>query len=171
MTESTDVPSGRKPLIAGNWKMNMNHSQGRGLLLDVAQALADTQHDYSRSEIAVFPPFTTLGAVRNVVQSDDLKVAYGGQDLSPFDSGAYTGDISGQFLAELGCTYVLVGHSERRTFHHESDDTLQSKVKAAYRHLLTPVLCVGEGLEVRQAGRHVEHTFGAVGGCCHGPHP
>lgn len=84
---------------------------------------------------------------------------YGGQDLSPFDSGAYTGDVSGQFLATLGCTYVLVGHSERRTLHKEADDVLNAKVKAAYRHGIVPVLCVGEGLEIRRAGTHVEHTL------------
>jgi triosephosphate isomerase (TIM) len=159
MTDSIDVRSGRTPLIAGNWKMNMNHSQGRRLVSDLVRALADMKHDYTRSEVAVFPPFTTLGAIQDLVQSDDLKVVYGGQDLSPSDSGAYTGDISGQFLAELQCTYVLVGHSERRTIHHESDDAVKSKVEAAYRNVLTPVLCVGEGLEVRQSGRHVEHTL------------
>jgi triosephosphate isomerase (TIM) len=159
MTEPIDVPSHRTPLIAGNWKMNMDRHQGRKLLSDLALALADMKHDYSRSEVAVFPPFTTLGVVQDLVQGDDLKVVYGGQDVSPFDSGAYTGDVSGQFLAELQCTYVLVGHSERRTIHRESDDAVKSKVEAAYRNLLTPVLCVGEGLEVRQAGRHVEHTL------------
>jgi triosephosphate isomerase len=107
----------------------------------------------------VFPPFTDLRGVQTLVQGDDLKVGYGAQDLSPFDSGAYTGDISGAFLAKLGCTYVLVGHSERRTLHAETEQELNAKTKAAYRHGLVPVLCVGEGLEVRQAGRHVEHTL------------
>jgi triosephosphate isomerase len=110
-------------------------------------------------EAAVFPPFTDLRGVQTLVQGDELDIVYGGQDLSQFDSGAYTGDISGQFLAKLGCSYVLVGHSERRTIHNESDEVLNAKVKAGFKHGLVPVLCVGEGLEIRQAGTHVEHTL------------
>ena len=159
MTTSTNGTFDRTPLIAGNWKMNMDHVQGITLLQKLAWTLSDAKHDYSRVEVAVFPPFTDLRGVQTLVQGDELKVVYGGQDLSPFDSGAYTGDTSGQFLAKLGCRYVLVGHSERRTIHNESDELLNAKVKAAFRHALTPILCVGEGLEVRQAGTHVEHTL------------
>jgi triosephosphate isomerase (TIM) len=159
VTTSTNGTFDRKPLIAGNWKMNMDHVQGITLLQKLAWTLSDAKHDYSRVEVAVFPPFTDLRGVQTLVQGDELDVAYGGQDLSQFDSGAYTGDISGQFLNKLGCTYVLVGHSERRTIHNESDDVLNAKVKAAYRHGVTPMLCVGEGLEIRQAGTHVQHTL------------
>jgi len=139
--------------------MNMDHVQGITLLQKLAWTLSDAKHDYSRVEVAVFPPFTDLRGVQTLVQGDELDIAYGGQDLSQFDSGAYTGDISGQFLNKLGCKYVLVGHSERRTIHNESDEVLNAKVKAAYRHGVTPVLCVGEGLEIRQAGTHVRHTL------------
>ena len=159
MTTSTNGKFDRTPLIAGNWKMNMDHVQGITLLQKLAWTLSDAKHDYSRVEVAVFPPFTDLRGVQTLVQGDELDVVYGGQDLSQFDSGAYTGDISGQFLNKLGCKYVLVGHSERRTIHNESDDVLNAKVKAAYRHGVTPVLCVGEGLEIRQAGTHVQHTL------------
>jgi triosephosphate isomerase len=159
VTTSTNGTFDRKPLIAGNWKMNMDHVQGITLLQKLAWTLSDAKHDYSRVEVAVFPPFTDLRGFQTLVQGDELEVAYGGQDLSQFDSGAYTGDISGQFLNKLGCKYVLVGHSERRTIHNESDDVLNAKVKAAYRHGVTPVLCVGEGLEIRQAGTHVQHTL------------
>ncbi|MFJ5696930.1 triose-phosphate isomerase [Arthrobacter sp. NPDC093139] len=159
MTTSTNGSFDRTPLIAGNWKMNMDHVQGITLLQKLAWTLSDAKHDYSRVEVAVFPPFTDLRGVQTLVQGDELDVAYGAQDLSQFDSGAYTGDISGQFLNKLGCKYVLVGHSERRTIHNESDDVLNAKVKAAYRHGVTPVLCVGEGLEIRQAGTHVQHTL------------
>ncbi|MFJ5696219.1 triose-phosphate isomerase [Arthrobacter sp. NPDC093125] len=159
MTTSTNGTFDRTPLIAGNWKMNMDHVQGITLLQKLAWTLSDANHDYSRVEVAVFPPFTDLRGVQTLVQGDDLDVAYGAQDLSQFDSGAYTGDISGQFLSKLGCKYVLVGHSERRTIHNESDDVLNAKVKAAFRHGVTPVLCVGEGLEIRQAGTHVQHTL------------
>lgn len=162
MTSSTNGVYDRRPLIAGNWKMNLDHVQGITVLQKLAWTLDDAKHDYSRVEVAVFPPFTDLRGVQTLVKGDDLDVVYGGQDLSPFDSGAYTGDISGQFLEKLGCTYVLVGHSERRTIHGESDELLRTKVQAAYRHNLTPVLCVGEGLEVRQAGNHVEHTLGQL---------
>jgi triosephosphate isomerase len=159
VTTSTNGAFDRKPLIAGNWKMNMDHVQGITLLQKLAWTLSDAKHDYNRVEVAVFPPFTDLRGVQTLVQGDELQIAYGGQDLSQFDSGAYTGDISGQFLNKLGCRYVLVGHSERRTVHNESDEVLNAKVKAAYKHGVTPVLCVGEGLEVRQAGTHVEHTL------------
>jgi triosephosphate isomerase len=159
VTTSTNGTFDRKPFIAGNWKMNMDHVQGITLLQKLAWTLSDAKHDYSRVEVAVFPPFTDLRGVQTLVQGDELDIAYGGQDLSQFDSGAYTGDISGQFLNKLGCKYVLVGHSERRTIHNESDDVLNAKVEAAYRHGVTPVLCVGEGLEIRQAGTHVQHTL------------
>lgn len=159
MTTSTNGTFDRTPLIAGNWKMNMDHVQGITLLQKLAWTLSDAKHDYSRVEVVVFPPFTDLRGVQTLVQGDELDIAYGGQDLSQFDSGAYTGDISGQFLNKLGCKYVLVGHSERRTVHNESDDVLNAKVKAAYRHGVTPMLCVGEGLEIRQAGTHVQHTL------------
>ncbi|GAC1486235.1 MAG: triose-phosphate isomerase [Pseudarthrobacter sp.] len=159
MTTSTNGAFDRTPLIAGNWKMNMDHVQGITLLQKLAWTLSDAKHDYNRVEVAVFPPFTDLRGVQTLVQGDELNIAHGGQDLSQFDSGAYTGDISGQFLNKLGCRYVLVGHSERRTIHQESDEVLNAKVKAAYKHAVTPVLCVGEGLEIRQAGTHVEHTL------------
>jgi triosephosphate isomerase len=159
VTTSTNGSFDRTHFIAGNWKINMDHVQGITLLQKLAWTLSDAKHDYSRVEVAVFPPFTDLRGVQTLVQGDELDIAYGAQDLSQFDSGAYTGDISGQFLGKLGCKYVLVGHSERRTIHQESDEVLNAKVKAAFKHGVTPVLCAGEGLEVRQAGTHVEHTL------------
>ncbi|WP_026531772.1 triose-phosphate isomerase [Arthrobacter sp. H41] len=159
MTTSTNGKFDRRPLIAGNWKMNLDHVQGITFLQKLAWTLDDAGHDFSRVEVSVFPPFTDLRGVQTLVKGDDLQVVFGGQDLSPKDSGAYTGDISGQFLHRLGCTYVLVGHSERRTIHSETGEVLNEKVHAAYRHDLVPVLCVGEGLDVRQAGGHVEHTL------------
>jgi triosephosphate isomerase len=159
VTTSKNGKFDRTPFIAGNWKMNMDHVQGITLLQKLAWTLSDAKHDYSRVEVAVFPPFTDLRGVQTLVQGDELDISYGAQDLSQFDSGAYTGDISGQFLGKLGCKYVLVGHSERRTIHQESDEVLNAKVKAAFKHGVTPVLCAGEGLEIRQAGTHVEHTL------------
>mgnify|MGYP002719544804 FL=1 len=149
----------RVPLIAGNWKMNKDHLEAVTLVQQVAWQLGDADHDPERVEVAVFPPFTDLRSVQTLVSGDRLDLAYGAQDLSPESSGAFTGDVSGQFLARLGCRYVIVGHSERRTIHGEDDALVARKVAAAVEHGVIPVLCVGEGLDVRQAGRHVEHTL------------
>lgn len=134
----------RKPLIAGNWKMNLNHAEAVTLVQKLAWTLDDANFDFSATEVAVFPPFTDIRSVQTLVEGDKLDILYGGQDLSVHDSGAYTGEISGAFLSKLGATFVLVGHSERRTYHHESDELCAAKVQAAYKHGLTPVLCVGE---------------------------
>lgn len=141
----------RTPLMAGNWKMNLDHLQAIALVQKLAWTLKDAGHDYQDVEVAVFPPFTDIRSVQTVVDADKLGVRYGGQDLSPHDSGAYTGDISGDFLKRLACSYVLVGHSERRTIHGETDEVCAAKVQAALRHELVPVLCVGETLEQREA--------------------
>ncbi len=146
----------RKPLIAGNWKMNLNHLEAIALVQKIAFTLPEKF--YSKVEVAVFPPFTDLRSVQTLVDGDKLSLGYGAQDLSPHDSGAYTGDVSGPMLAKLGCTYVLVGHSERRELPGESDELLARKVEAAYRNKLVPILCVGEGLEVREAGDQVSHA-------------
>ncbi|MCT1802396.1 triose-phosphate isomerase [Kocuria sp. WRN011] len=159
MTSKTDGNFDRTPLIAGNWKMNMDHAQGIALLQKLAWTLKDAKHDFQRVEVAVFPPFTDLRSVQSLVEGDGLQIVYGAQDLSDQDSGAYTGDISGEFLAKLDCTYALVGHSERRTVHHESDEQCRDKIRAAIRHKLTPMLCIGEGLDERQSGNHVTFTL------------
>ena len=159
MTAQKDGQFIRRPLIAGNWKMNMDHMQAIALVQKLAWTLEDAGHDYQRVQVSVFPPFTDLRGVQTLVVGDKLALDYGAQDLSPHDSGAYTGDISGAFLAKLGCAHVLVGHSERREIHGENDDVVRSKIEAALRHDLAPVLCIGEGLEVREAGEHITHTL------------
>ena len=159
MTSKTDGVYDRTPLIAGNWKMNMDHFQAVSLVQKLSWTLTDHDHDLEKVQVAVFPPFTDLRSVQTLIMADKLELTYGAQDLSQFDSGAYTGDISGDFLNKLGCTYVLVGHSERRSVHQESDVVVGAKLQAALRHELTPILCVGEGLETRQAGDHVEFTL------------
>ncbi|MFZ8925537.1 MAG: triose-phosphate isomerase [Candidatus Nanopelagicales bacterium] len=150
----------RRPLMAGNWKMNVNHLEAIALVQKLAFALNDA--DYDAVDVAVIPPFTDLRSVQTLIDGDGYRIAYGAQDLSVHDSGAYTGEISGAMLAKLGCTYVLVGHSERRQLHDEGDDVAAAKVRAARRHGLTPILCVGEGLEVRQEGKQVEHVLAQV---------
>ncbi len=145
----------RQPLIAGNWKMNLHHLEAIALVQKLAFALPAKYFD--AVEVAVLPPFTDLRSVQTLVAGDKLLLRYGAQDLSAQDSGAYTGDVSGSMLAKLGATYVVVGHSERREHHGEDDAVVASKVRAALRHDLVPILCVGEGLDVREAGGHVEH--------------
>jgi triosephosphate isomerase len=138
---------GRTPLIAGNWKMNLDHLQSIAFVQKLAWSLKDARHDFSTSEVAIFPPFTDLRSVQNLIAADKLELVFGAQDLSQHDSGAYTGEISGAFLAALDCAYVIIGHSERRTLHHEDDAVVASKVAAALRHGLVPVICVGETAE------------------------
>jgi triosephosphate isomerase len=156
----------RKPLIAGNWKMNLNHFEAIALVQKIAFALPDKYFD--KVDVAVLPPFTDLRSVQTLVDGDKLRLTYGAQDLSPHDSGAYTGDISGAFLAKLGCSHVTVGHSERRTYHHEDDALVASKAVAAVRHGITPIVCIGEQLEVREAGNHIEHCVAQVRGSLDG---
>ena len=146
----------RIPLMAGNWKMNANHLEAIALVQKLAFSLS--AQDLAVVEVAVLPPFVDLRSVQTLVDGDKLRFRYGAQDLSPHDGGAYTGDVSGAMLAKLGCSYVLVGHSERREHHGETDEVVRSKVHAAGRHGLVPILCVGEGLAVRQAGGHVAHV-------------
>jgi triosephosphate isomerase len=153
-----EKPAGRVPLMAGNWKMNLDHLQATHLVQKLDWTLRDAKHDYDAVEVAVIPPFTDLRSVQTLVEGDRLRLRYGAQDLSPHASGAYTGDISGTFLKKLGCTYVIVGHSERREYHDETDEVVAAKVKAAYAHELTPILCCGEALGVRKEGRQVEHV-------------
>src|SRR5579875_3197415 len=143
--------------MAGNWKMNLTHLEAIALVQKLAFTFTD--RDYDATEVVVLPPFTDIRSVQTMVDGDHLRIAYGAQDLSPHDAGAYTGDISGPMLAKLGCTYVVVGHSERRQYHHEDDALVNAKVKAALGAGMTPILCIGEPLEVRRAGEHVAHTL------------
>ena len=159
MTAQKDGKFIRRPLIAGNWKMNMDHMQAIALVQKLAWTLDEGDHDYQRVQVGIFPPFTDLRSVQTLVVGDKLSLDYGAQDLSPQESGAYTGDVSGAFLNKLGCSQVLIGHSERRQLHNEDDVLVRSKIQAALRHRLAPVLCIGEGLEVRESGQHVQYTL------------
>ncbi len=152
----------RTPLIAGNWKMNLNHFEAIALVQKIAFSLPDKYFD--RVDVTVIPPFTDLRSVQTLVDGDKLRLTYGAQDLSQHDSGAYTGEISGAFLSKLGCTYVVVGHSERRTYHNEDDALVAAKAAAALKHGLTPIVCIGEGLEIREAGNHVDHNVAQLKG-------
>ena len=152
----------RKPLMAGNWKMNLNHFEAMHLVQDLAFRLTDKDHE--AVDVVVLPPFTDIRSVQTLIDADHLALSYGGQDLSPYDSGAFTGEVSGAMLAKLGCEYVVVGHSERRQHHQEGDEVASAKAQAARRHGLTPIVCVGESLAVRQANEHVTFVLGQVAG-------
>ena len=154
----------RVPLMAGNWKMNLNHQEAVVLVQKLAWTLADKKHDFHKVEVTVLPPFTDLRGVQTLVDGDRLEIRYGAQDVSTHDDGAYTGEISATMLAKLGCSYVVVGHSERREHHAEDDATVNAKAKKALEHSMTPIVCVGEGLEVRKDGRHVEHAVAQLDG-------
>jgi triosephosphate isomerase len=144
------------PIMAGNWKMNVNHLEAIALVQKIAFAL--NNEDYDSVDVVVLPPFTDLRSVQTLIDGDDYRLKYGAQDVAAQDSGAFTGDISGAMLAKLGCTFVTVGHSERREYHGETNAIVATKAAAALRYGLTPIVCVGEHLDVRQRGEQCGYT-------------
>lgn len=150
----------RKPLIAGNWKMNLNHLEAIAVTQKLSYSLEDK--DFDAVDVCVIPPFTDIRSVQTLIDGDRLRLQYGAQDVSPEVSGAFTGDISGSMLHKLGCTYVVIGHSERRAIHGESDALVNKKIKAALAHELVPIFCIGEELAIREAGTHVEYVLAQV---------
>ncbi|BFU45909.1 triose-phosphate isomerase [Krasilnikovia sp. MM14-A1004] len=150
----------RRPIIAGNWKMNLNHLEAILLVQKLAAGLPE--QTLAEVEVVVLPPFTDLRSVQTAIDGDKLQLGYGAQDVSPHTGGAYTGEISGGMLAKLGCTYAVIGHSERRQYHNEDDALVNAKIKAAFAAELTPIFCVGEGLEIREAGDQVSHVLAQV---------
>ena len=150
----------RKPLMAGNWKMNLNHLEAIAVAQKLVYSLDDK--DYDAVDVAIIPPFTDIRSIQTLIDGDRLRLAYGAQDLSPEASGAFTGDIAGSMLHKLGCTFVLIGHSERRAIHGESDALINRKIKAALANEIIPIFCVGEELAIRESGAHVSHVIRQV---------
>jgi triosephosphate isomerase len=140
----------RKPLIAGNWKMNLDHLEAIQLVQQLSYHLDPA--DYDAVDIAVLPPFTALRSISTLIEGDRLSIALGAQNCSPEDSGAYTGEVSAAMLARLKVSYVICGHSERRTLFGETDELVNRKARAVFRHGMTPILCVGETDEQREQG-------------------
>ena len=158
----------RKPLIAGNWKMNLNHLEAIAVTQKLSYSLDDK--DFDAVDVLVIPPFTDIRSVQTLIDGDRLRLVYGAQDLSPDASGAFTGDISGSMLHKLGCSYVVIGHSERRAIHGETDELVNRKIKAALANEITPILCIGEELAVRESGNQVDHVLAQLRGALKGFH-
>jgi triosephosphate isomerase len=137
----------RVPFIAGNWKMNLDHLQSIAFVQKLAWSLKDANHDFAKTEVAVFPPFTDLRSVQTLISADKLELGFGAQDVSAHASGAYTGEIAAQFLKALDVRYVIIGHSERRQYHNETDELLAQKIAITIENGIVPVICVGETAE------------------------
>ena len=150
----------RRPLMAGNWKMNLNHLEAIAVTQKLAYSLEE--RDFDAVDVVIIPPFTDIRSVQTLVDGDRLRISYGAQDISPEKSGAFTGDISGSMLKKLDCSYVIVGHSERRAIHGESDELVNRKIRAVLEKEMTPIFCIGEELAIRESGNHVEHVLQQV---------
>lgn len=156
------MESSRIPLIAGNWKMNFDHLEAIYFVQKLAWMLRDVHFDYRRCEVALMPAFTSLRSVQVLVEADKLKIRYGAQSVSVTSQGAFTGDVSADMLAHLGCSYVIVGHSERRKYHPEDDANIVDQVRAVLAAGMQPILCVGESFEERRQGIELDFAVGQV---------
>lgn len=154
----------RKPIMAGNWKMNLDHVEATGMVQKLAWTLADKEYDGTSVECVVVPPFTDLRTVQTLIDGERMPITLAAQDVSEHDSGAYTGEVSAAMLAKLRVSYVVVGHSERRQYHAETDAVVNTKAAKVLAAGMTPIICVGEGLDIRKEGTHVEYTLGQVRG-------
>ncbi|MFV0429157.1 MAG: triose-phosphate isomerase [Arachnia sp.] len=154
----------RTPIMAGNWKMNLNHVEATGMVQKLAWTLDDKEYDGAKSECVVVPPFTDLRTVQTLIDGERMPIRLGAQNVSEHDSGAFTGEISADMLAKLMVSYVVIGHSERRELYGETDELVNAKAKKVIAAGMTPIICVGEGLDIRKEGRQVEYTLAQVRG-------
>jgi triosephosphate isomerase len=153
-------PSKRKPLISGNWKMHHNHFESIQVVQKLSYILK--KDDYEHVDVSVHPPFTDIRSVQTTIESDDIPIALGAQHCHFEEKGAFTGEVSPAMLAKLNVRYVIAGHSERREVFGETDELVNSKVKAIIKHGMTPILCVGETLDEREAGGTEEKVLGQL---------
>lgn len=151
----------RRPFIAGNWKMNLTHIEAMKFIEDLGYSF-ENKNDV---EICICPPFTALRSVKTVLESDEMEVSLGAQNVFYEKSGAYTGEVSPEMLKAIGVEYVIVGHSERREILNETDEIINKKVKAVFEEGLKPILCIGESLDIREKGQEEEFVLGQLGKC------
>ncbi len=149
----------RKRMIAGNWKMNETYSEGVVLAQGLAKELADGTGDV---DVVVCPPAVDLKGVAEVIEHEDAPFALGAQNVYWEEKGAYTGETAPDMLTNIGATYCIIGHSERRGYFHETDEEINKKAKALMAHGIVPISCCGESLEVREAGKHVEFVVDQI---------
>ncbi len=158
----------RTPLIAGNWKMNLDHLQAIALIQKLSWTLSEKGHDFKEVEVCVIPPFTALRSAQTLIEAEKFEVLLGAQDISSHTAGAYTGEVSGAMLSKLAVRHVLVGHSERRQYHQESDEVVRAKVAASFSNGIVPIICVGETMEqLEEQGQSavpVAQTLAALAG-------
>lgn len=154
----------RRPFIAGNWKMNMTHLQAANFMQD----LGDKYNNKNNCEVAVCPPATALKSVKTIIDSDNIDIRIGAQNMYYEESGAFTGEISPVMLKALGVEYVIIGHSERRQYFKETNSDINKKAKAAFNSGLKPIMCVGESLEIRESGKAEQFVLNQIEECLDG---
>jgi triosephosphate isomerase len=158
--------SARQPIIAANWKMHLTHLEAIQTVQKLSYLVS--KEDAERVEVVICPPFTALRSVQTVIQSDRLPFGLGAQNVHWESKGAFTGEVAPGMLLALQCSYVIVGHSERRQLFGETDETVNKKAKAVFAAGMTPIMCVGESLEERDSGRMESKVEGQVRGGLHG---
>jgi triosephosphate isomerase len=156
------MAAARKPIIAGNWKMHHDHLVAIQVVQKLSYRLIDD--DYEAVDVVVCPPFTDIRTLQTVIEADKLKIALGAQNCHWEDQGAFTGEVAPGMLAKLLVQYVIIGHSERRQYFAETDETVNLKLKAVQKHGMTPIVCVGESLEEREAGSTADKVSGQIRG-------
>lgn len=154
------MPSNRRPIISGNWKMNQNHFEAIQLMQKLAYLI--TKDDFEAVDVTVHPPFTDLRSVQTLIDADQMKVVLGAQHCHFEDKGAFTGEVAPIFLAKMNVKYVIVGHSERREIFGESDEMVAKKIAAIVKADMTPIICCGETLEERESGSTLEKVLGQI---------